>query len=171
MKILKHIESFVRKNYFFIEGKIDLDAEYFINKINQGIQERQHNLTHVKGDMTDWRYFAHDEVFLKTIVPVIKQCIDPLDLPPYNLSDAWGIAEKFSDRTTQHDHMPCVFSGILYLNEVDQPTCFPEIKQEIKPEKGKLILFDSILQHYAKRNITDKTKYAVVFNAPRIKDF
>ena len=36
MIIQKHIEKQVPQDYMFIEGTIDIDANYFINKIKEG---------------------------------------------------------------------------------------------------------------------------------------
>ena len=58
----------------------------------------------------------------------------------------------------KHDHRDTEkFSFILYLNDADGNTVFEEpINQNVKPEKGKLILFDSSILHYGTESFTRK---------------
>ena len=55
-------------------------------------------------------------------------------------------------------------SGVLYLHDHSQKLYFPDIKQEITPTTGRFVLFSSFLNHYTKRNLEDKEKYAISFN-------
>ena len=38
IKIHKHIERKILRDFFLIEGTVDVDADYLINKIKQGVQ-------------------------------------------------------------------------------------------------------------------------------------
>ena len=67
MIIEKHIEKQVLQDYMFIEGTIDIDTNYFLNKIKEGFQKEDNNNYHsnIKDRMTSWTYFNEDEKFLK----------------------------------------------------------------------------------------------------------
>ena len=80
------------------------------------------------------------------------------------MTESWGLIEKFGDYTKRHTHGPNYISGILYLNDHHQKLYFPEINQEITPEKGRFVLFSSFLVHHTKRNTQKKEKYAISFN-------
>ena len=51
----KEIYTKVLKEVFYCEGQLDINVNYFIDKINQGIINSSNNYkTHVKGLMTSW---------------------------------------------------------------------------------------------------------------------
>ena len=93
-------------------------------------------------------------------------CIEELKLVShkFRIRDAWGLKEGFGEHTQQHDHLPALISGIIYLNNHSQKLYLPDIKTEIIPQCGKFILFSSFLNHYTKRNIINENKYAISFN-------
>ena len=74
MIIYKDIQKKVPRDYFFIQGKIQLDAKYFINKINQscGSKENLNHITNVKGNMTPFDFFKNDPNFTK-LLPIYSQ--------------------------------------------------------------------------------------------------
>ena len=59
---------------------------------------------------------------------------------------------------TRHNHEKTEeFGFIIYLNDSDGETVFEEpINKSIKPQKGKLLLFDSRIWHCAKESFMDK---------------
>ena len=65
---------------------------------------------------------------------------------------------KKGGHQTRHEHSQTEkISFILYLNDSDGDTVFEEpINRSIKPEKGKLLLFDSNIWHYGKESFMDK---------------
>ena len=168
MKISKHIFSKIERDYFFIKGKVTLDSDYFINEIENGInQENNKNFkTNVKGMMTDWRYFCNDKKFIQFIMPLCtyldnEKIIDK----QYHLVEAWGLKETFGGRTTLHDHARSLWSGVLYLSEVNQPLIFPEINEEVEVQNGNFVIFSSFLKHKTKNSISDDSlKYGIAFN-------
>jgi len=54
MIINKHIERKILTDYFFIEGKIPIDSNYFIRNIEEAVRKdnNENYKTHVKGQMT-----------------------------------------------------------------------------------------------------------------------
>tara|TARA_R110000737_G_C14320008_1_gene439500 strand:- start:43 stop:561 length:519 start_codon:yes stop_codon:yes gene_type:complete len=166
MEIQKEIKSKIERDYFFIEGTIDLDAKYFINKIEEGIKNSPLNhKTNVRGKMTPWKYFLEDKNFAVILLQIID-CIEELKLVDrsFHIHDVWGLKTEFGEHTQVHDHFPAIISGSIYLNTHSQTLYFPDIKKEIIPQCGKFVIFSSFLDHYTKRNITDEKKYAIAFN-------
>jgi hypothetical protein len=166
MIIDKEIVSKIPTEYVFTTGIVDIDSRYFKKKIDQGVQTSTINYTtNVYGKHTEWKFFNSDEKFCI----VLFQLIDHLetlniDLEKFSLWDAWGLKEGFGDYTKRHHHDSFYFSGVLYLDNHDQTLFFPDIKQEITPKKGRFVVFSSFLEHYTKRNMKHKEKYAISFN-------
>ena len=165
-KVEKHIERKIEKGVFFFELKFDVHAKYFIDKIEEGIKSstKINYKTNVDGGMTTWNYFVNDLDF-KIISQMITSFIDSkIKLPQYDLHEAWGVRTSLFENTKKHDHKGMELSGILYLNDSNQHTYFPELDLKIKPKKGKLVLFDPTLKHYSKPGLEQEFKYAIAFN-------
>ena len=167
MEIQKEIKSKIERDYFFIEGTLDIDVDHFINKIEEGIKDsssvtRRESL---KVQMTEWEFFLKDREFFPILIRIID-CIDELKLVKhkYHIGAVWGARAGFGEYAQEHDHLPDLISGIIYLNDHSQKLYFPEIKKEIIPQRGKFALFSSFLKHYTRRNIIDKNKYSISFN-------
>ena len=168
MKIEKEIKSKIERDYFFVEGSLEnIDSDYFINKIEEGIL-LENNLsykTNVMGKVTPWFYFSKD----KNFIYLVNQLIDYVEIKKittaaYTLLEAWGIKETFADFTQQHSHTPNYLSGVIYLNDHPQKLYFPQIDQEVTPKKGKFVFCSSFLDHYTKRNVSDDDRYCIAFN-------
>ena len=166
MKIEKEIRSKIERDYFFVVGDIDLDAKYFINKIEEGIKDSSLNYqTNVVGQMTPWQFFLKDKKLLALLLELVDYCeFQKISDQPYSLVDAWGVKEGFGEYTKEHSHLPSYMSGSIYLNSHSQTLYFPEIKEEVEPKKGRFVLFSSFLKHYTKRIITNESKYGLAFN-------
>tara|TARA_R100000742_G_C4238068_1_gene58294 strand:+ start:76 stop:603 length:528 start_codon:yes stop_codon:yes gene_type:complete len=167
MKIEKEIRSKIERDFFFIEGTLDIDNQYFINEIDKGLkkEDNQSYKTNVIGGHTAWNYFFHDKPFLvqlATIVDYIDE--NHLSSNRFQLQDAWGIREGFGDYTKPHTHLPSFASATIYLTNHTQKLYFPQIKKEVIPQCGKFVLFSSFLTHYTQRNKQEEYKYALVFN-------
>ena len=166
MEIQKEILSQIKRDYFFIVGTINIDANYFINKIEEGIKSSPLNFkTNVVGHMTEWNFFRGDKKFIE----MMFKFLDYLDnnkivKEVFFLNDAWGIKESLGEYTKEHAHLPNYLSGSIYLNNHSQKLYFPDIKKEVKPKEGTFVLFSSFLKHYTNRNTTNKSKYALAFN-------
>ena len=152
----------IKQPYFFYKGKFDkINSKYFIKKINEGCLLKNNNSfkTNVIAEMTTWQYFNNDVEFLKLLWKIFD-VIDADDHKyQYLLSESWGIKTGMSHYTKPHGHEGNYFSGVIYFNEHSQILKFPDIKQEIKPEKGSFAIFSSFLKHQCERNTGDKIKY------------
>lgn len=164
MDLDKEIHSKIEQNYILISGKLKIDSQYFINKIEQSIVESDmHFKTNVKGYMTPWKYFVGDDKFLEVLIPILDK-LDTYKLLKYELTEAWGLKEGWAHHTVIHNHLPSYLSGVLYLNNHPQKLEFPDINQSITPEEGRVVIFSSFLNHLAHRNTVEKPKYAIAFN-------
>ena len=172
MEIQKEIISKIERDYFFIEGQLDVkNPQYFINKIEEGIK-KDDNLNHqtnVRGHHTAWNCFSFDKEFHILLFKLLNY-IDTLEnsltitKQHFRLSEAWGVREGFGEYSQKHHHLPAFFSGTIYLNDHPQKLFFPELNRTITPTCGKFVLFSSFFLHYTNRNLTDKYKYAIPFN-------
>lgn len=168
----KEIYTKIKQDVFYIDGFIDLNTDYFINRIEEGINydSNNNNKTYVKGFMTAWDYFVKDEEFLKVFLKLINKIeynntIQDYFPSQWTLKECWGIKEITGSSTTKHHHISTVFSGIIYLNDVKHDLIFDQLGLKLTPEKGKFSIFSGNLTHYTERNLTDISKYAIVFNA------
>ena len=166
MKIEKHIEKKIEIDYFFIEGVVNIDVNYFLKKIENCVnfEENLNYKTSVKGKVTPFQYFRKDPMFLQLIDNFISYLDDNIDLTKYHLEEAWGFKVGNKEQTNFHKHLPAIWSGVIYLNDHEQILEFPEINKQIKPSVGKFVLFSSFLKHGCKKNNTDNFKYGLSFN-------
>tara|TARA_R110000765_G_scaffold281249_2_gene378557 strand:- start:157 stop:696 length:540 start_codon:yes stop_codon:yes gene_type:complete len=171
--INNHIEDEVLTEYFFVEGTIDINAEYFIEKIKQGFQEDSNMgfQTNVRDLMTSYNYFNNDEEFSKILPQFIKYIDDRIKFSYYDLQDSWGYCVRTGNKTKFHHHSPALWSGAIYLNDHLQTLDFPAIKRKVKPERGKFVLFSSFLPHGCKKHKHKDTKWGMSFNfSPTLKN-
>ena len=156
----------VLRDYFFIEGTINLNASYFINKLKEGFNRydnKSYN-TNIKGKMTAWEFLVKDKYFLKIIDQFIPAVDNKIKLPKYHLTEAWGFCAQPNDDTREHDHEPSPWGGVIYLNDHEQTLDFNEINKKVKPAKGKFALFSGFIQHGCKPNKTKEKKWGMSFN-------
>ena len=132
MKPNKFIKSKIKRDYFFVTGKVPIDTKYFIEEIEKGIKQKE-NLsfrTNLLSEMTHYEYFMKNEHLLKIILNFMD-LIDEQKLTgykQYELTDAWGFKQQFGNYTREHDHMPAAISGAIMLSEHSQHLFFPEKK-------------------------------------------
>ena len=166
MEISKELDKRVLRNYFFIKGHIDIDCNYFIEKIKKGVEE-QNNMNHrtnIKGKMTSWKFFNNDINFIKPLIKFNKHVDQNYDLPSYTLKDSWGFINSLGEKTDFHSHYEAIYSGVIYFNDCDQPLIFKEIGQQIDPKPGAFGIFSGWLTHGNDTNDTDIEKFGLSFN-------
>ena len=103
---------------------------------------------------------------------------------PINLSicDAWITCAGFGAQSAVHNHTFSLLSGLLYLDDSKTVTEFyykseflkrnenlfftqENKKIQIKPEKGKLIIWPSYIQHKATVHKEIEQRYTLAFNS------
>jgi len=173
MQIHRHIEKKIKTDYFFIEGTIDVDSDYFIDLIKKGFEEESNNnyKTNVGGKMTSWKYLNKNINFLRILNKLIHYLDSNVDLHGYELSEAWGFCLGPNEKTKYHGHAPHMWSGVLYLNECNTPLKFEKIDKSVMPAKGKFAIFSSFLRHGTDINETDQTKFGIAFNIRYTQDY
>tara|TARA_R100001244_G_scaffold27297_1_gene27032 strand:- start:315 stop:851 length:537 start_codon:yes stop_codon:yes gene_type:complete len=164
----KEIYKKIKRDYFFVTGKLNIDSQYYINEIERGIKlpDNLSFKTNISGGMTDWKFFMEDNNFKKIIVNFLNYIDKNFEtIEGFQLEDAWGFKMGFGGRTKNHNHSHFVFSGVIYLNSHNQLLEFDEIGEYVKPEPGRFTLFSSFLKHGCQHNPTNDIKYGISFNA------
>ena len=171
--INKEFNKKIAIEYFFIHGVIDIDSDYFINKIKNGItnDDNMNFKTNVKSPMTSWHFFNKDLKFNIILSKLIEYVDSYYNFNPYVLAESWGIEMRQGQKTNYHDHQASYWSGVLYLNESEQLLKFPDINQEVKPGKGVFALFSPFLKHGCSTNYSDEPKYGISFNMREVKNW
>lgn len=166
MYISKELNKRIERDYFFIQGKINIDCNYFIKKIKQGVEEKENMSyrTNVKGKMTSFNYFNNNLNLIKELKKFIIYIDKNYSLPAYNLIDSWGFINSPGEKTDFHTHSGSLFSGVIYLNNCKQPLLFKEIDQKVIPKRGAFCLFSSWLSHGCEVNNTNNSKFGISFN-------
>tara|TARA_R100001463_G_scaffold116582_1_gene171910 strand:- start:48 stop:587 length:540 start_codon:yes stop_codon:yes gene_type:complete len=168
MKVNKFIKSKIERDYFFVTGKIKIDVDYFIQKIEEGINRKDNEnfTTNLMSEMTSYKYFLHDETFHEMLLP-FNQLVDDnnfnYDLP-WQLDDAWGFKQSIGNYSKPHHHLPTAISGTIMLTKHPQTLYFPDIKQELKCEPGAFAFFSPFLLHSNKRTKSHVPRYGLSFN-------
>jgi len=162
----KEIKTFIEQPVFLFVEKIKIDSKYFKHRIDEGIahESNKNYQSNVQSKMTAWNFFCDDEVFIKQVFRPARNIIETRTREgKFKLHNAWGIKQSNDEKTISHDHRPSLASGVVYLDDCDQELRFDQIDQVIKPQKGLLVLFSGILNHYTNRNKSND-KYALSFN-------
>ena len=172
MIINKDYNRKVSREYFYIEGNIEIDSNYFINAMEKGFIEKNNMnyKTNVIGKMTRWNFFNNDPKLFKILQKISNYLDSNYELKRYYLHDAWGLRTDPGEKTDLHQHL-CLWSGIIYLNKCNQPLKFPEINQTLIPEKGNFAIFSPWLQHGCGINEDSVPKYGISFNFREIKPY
>lgn len=173
MKVLKHIERKILKELFLIEIQTKVNSSYLINKINEGIcQKNNFNYkTNVIGKMTSWDYFIKDIYLLNLIKSATNYLDKHIHLHKCKLIEAWGLRIDKEDYVDCHNHSDRILSGVLYLNNSNQDLIFPEMDLKITPTKGKILLFHPTLLHKTIPSNEKKSRYSIAFNYEEVKSW
>tara|TARA_R100000544_G_C2211023_1_gene51947 strand:- start:347 stop:907 length:561 start_codon:yes stop_codon:yes gene_type:complete len=173
MIINKEINRKFQKEFFFVRGKIDIDTEYFINKIKDSFNSNNNliNKTGVINLMTPIDYFIRDPK-LHSIIREIAQHVDEY----YNskktyLAASWGFEVRPGEKTNFHDHHEAIYSGVLYLNTCNHALFFPEINEYVMAEQGTFAVWNSFLVHGTKNNQDSISKIGISFNLNEYKEW
>ena len=150
------------KNY-----KID-DITYIENlkkEVKKNVNSNFSYKTNVKGKMTDWSYFSNKNNIFKKVEDLLFE---------YKIYQAWGTILNKGDYVVEHDHT-CTnltnfyinISGVIYLTDVGPGTYFKEFNKTIKPEIGKIIVFNSEYRHAVEKYDKNEDRITIGFNGRR----
>lgn len=129
-------------------------------------------------------------IYHKELFAEIQKCIDQIGEKHFkdtrfSICDSWLTRSHFGQKSGEHHHAYSIFSGLLYMTDQERSeTKFllsdPFYKQyeslfngtvkdqsytyDIKPEKGKLIIWDSSIKHKIGTVSEKNTRYTLAFN-------
>jgi hypothetical protein len=132
----------------------------------------------------------HKSFYHEGLYNYFQNCVDQVAKKHFTkfdlkISDLWSTRTKFGMQAGSHKHELSVFSGLLYLTDTNKsqtvftiPDMFYDTwshfissdmirqNQEIKitAEKGKLIIWPSMLQHKIHVHTEQSTRYTIAFN-------
>jgi hypothetical protein len=172
MIITKDVDRKVLKAYHFTKGIIKIDADYFINKINESCasEDNLNHKTNIKGSMTPYQFFKDDPKFIEIVQQFIEFIDENYNYTNYHLEDAWGFRLNKGEKTVYHTHYQSYWSGAIYLNKSSQNLIFPDINEELKPEVGSFAIFSGFLNHGCEKNLEDTPKFGLSFNMMESKN-
>lgn len=168
---------------------VDRSLEYFLNldlkfqSIGEGYDAEYSMMNHTNDGFIDCIY--HEELFIE-----IQKCVDMVAEKHFTntkfaICDSWLTRSSFGQRSKQHCHAFSIFSGLLYMTDQEKaetifylPDPFyskhgtlwkPLMKQQpymftVKPVKGKLIIWDSSIEHKIGRMADKNKRYTLAFN-------
>jgi hypothetical protein len=153
---------------FLIELRLNVKdvKDTLINDIEKGVllKDNNNNITNVKGQMTSWKYFNNNKDFHKILDVAFDEIKKNINLKKSYLIDSWGIIINKGDNTDLHNHSGSMYSGIVYLNDSEQPINFPQYNLNIVPKEGTFLFFSSFLDHGVNTHKYNNIKYAIPFN-------
>jgi hypothetical protein len=145
-------------------------------------------VSHMGYDNTEGKYksFYHKELY-----NYLQNCLDQVATKHFShlnlkMCDLWPTKTTFGQKSNSHSHMYSIFSGLLYLTDTTNsktiftiPDMFYEhwshfmgegiIKQDqeikISAEKGKLIIWPSMIRHKISVHTEKDTRHTVAFNS------
>lgn len=176
-KLIPALEFFEFKS----SDELSNNVLQFINDLN--LVYNEHNVAYMFDKsfffepLFDWfdKCLSEVEKFLQSDDGKIKYSL--------KITDCWVNRQNFGQLVGQHHHSLSLLSALYYLDNTSTPTKFripnysfhdngyfyavmPKsfIIHEIAPEKGKLVIFPSHLQHYVDPHKQLSTRRTVAFN-------
>mgnify|MGYP003121899320 CR=1 FL=1 len=149
----------------FIDEKLFVDEFYYpdanimnplLYNVVTSLPELQMKPGGVTGRMT-WRdlhrhHIPEIDKLLSWVTGIIRQSVgsvyQTLDLNP-QIKELWGVYYEEGTGITRHHHLPYTHTFVYYVNapEGSSPLVFTTSGHQLKPEAGKLVMFDSRLMH------------------------
>ena len=134
-------------------------AEYvypFADKVNPplrtqilALNDPNSKPTNINAQFTGWHLKGKE-------VSTLTQWVDNLITNDFNklrytlkCTEVWGVLYKKGDYITEHQHSPSIYSFVYYVNapKGSSPLKFSTSGHKVKPEAGKLVIFESRLVH------------------------
>lgn len=154
----------VVKKLFIVEHLLD-DLSFvdeFKSLIEKNISDLSYK-TNVLGKMTDWKFFVDNKKFHNILKNSMDMCTF-VDAKLMYLHSAWGNILQNNDEVKPHSHQPALLSGILYLTENGPGTNFPDFNMILKEKIGKIVFFNSEINHFVQKTNLIEKRYTISFN-------
>ena len=137
MTIESYVEGEALCDYFFIEGTIEVDSEYFINEIKKGINKKDNMnfKTNVRDHMTSYKYFNNDLKFKK----ILFKMHGLIAYEKNFLEELVSLKETKYSKLESIEQMKAIEYGFK-IKTVELPEDFPSVNTESELEIVKNIL-------------------------------
>ena len=106
----------------------------------------------IHAKMSDWR--TKDKMF-----DIVKEfaeynLIREFDVEGVKCSECWSILYESGDFVESHNHEPSMYSFVYFVNtpKNSSPLVFDTSGYKVQPEEGKMVIFDSKLNHHVPTN-------------------
>ena len=144
-------------------------TDILLKEVKDNIDEIYSYKSNVVGKKTYWKHFIKKSKNFKDVLNLLNE---------YVLYEAWGNILNKNDYVEEHNHFnPTLvnrfidISGILYLTNFGPGTFFKQFNKTIKPEAGKIIVFDSKYLHSVKKCDRDEPRITIAFNGRRKESY
>ena len=118
--------------------------------IEKNMNDNKPPAVHAK--MSDWR--TEDKMF-----DIVKEfaeynLVREFDVEGIKCSECWSILYDNGDYVESHNHEPSMYSFVYFVNtpENSSPLIFDTSGFKVQPEEGKMVIFDSKLNHHVPIN-------------------
>ena len=171
------IKSSVENLKWEISGtiyKVSIENENLLqkleNKIRSNIDDKISYETNVKGRMTHWDAFKHDDDFKELISEFFNKCSyydifhgskSKDGLFHFLINNAWGNILKKGEKVNRHHHLGVDYASVLYF---DNHSPLYTDAGKIKTERGLIVTIPSYLFHWIEPLDKDIERYVIAWN-------
>jgi hypothetical protein len=147
------------------------------DKIKNNINPDMYKKTNVRGGMTNYNFFVEDKDFhtlLNDISFVLFKFADKNGFEGANkfkILDAWGNMLSKNEYVRNHWHLnnsnkirATHISTNVFLDKKEPGTYFPKYRKQIKPQRGKMIVFLANEMHLVDVYKQEEPRYTLAFN-------
>ena len=140
------------------------------NKIRSNIDDKISYETNVKGRMTHWDAFKHDDDFKELISEFFNKCSyydifhgskSKDGLFHFLINNAWGNILKKGEKVNRHHHLGVDYASVLYF---DNHSPLYTDAGKIKTERGLIVTIPSFLFHWVEPLDKDIERYTIAWN-------
>ena len=140
------------------------------NKIRSNIDDKISYETNVKGRMTHWDAFKHDDDFKELISEFFNKCSyydifhgakSKDGLFHFLINNAWGNILKKGEKVDRHHHLGVDYASVLYF---DNHSPLYTDAGKIKTERGLIVTIPSFLFHWVEPLDKDIERYTIAWN-------
>tara|TARA_R100000664_G_scaffold2113_3_gene5427 strand:- start:2411 stop:2986 length:576 start_codon:yes stop_codon:yes gene_type:complete len=140
------------------------------NKIRSNIDDKISYETNVKGRMTHWDAFKHDDDFKELISEFFNKCSyydifhgakSKDGLFHFLINNAWGNILKKGEKVNRHHHLGVDYASVLYF---DNHAPLYTDAGKIKTERGLIVTIPSFLFHWVEPLDKDIERYTIAWN-------
>jgi len=181
MKIIGGIKpatfSFLEKDMMVINYNNERILKSIEDKIKNNINPYMYKKTNVRGNMTNYNFFIEDKDFhilLNDISFLLFKFADQNGFEGANkfkIIDAWGNMLSKNEYVRNHWHLnnknkvraPHMSINVSF-DKKEPGTYFPKYRKQIKPKRGKMVVFLANEMHLVDVYKHEEPRYTLAFN-------